>query len=1205
MPVDGTTQSAQVAGMSDRSSQSAAAELADALPNVELEVRHGGRSTLFVLSHVDFLIGTVPGCDLRVPGADLPPVLCLLARRPGGLALRKLAPTQLLLVNGATVSHANLADGDRVTLGAMDIFVRVKISVNLPSVDSSPHKQSREVGSDFDVQAADLENQREELASKRQELADIRRQLYERYQERRDRLAGLQEAVDRAARKIQERKRQLDADELEAQRRRQEDAARRQELEDKSHSLEERARCLEEERRLLADSHAAAQAEAERQLADVQTREAQLASAQQDLERRLRQYQADLVRLDRLHGTLDEREQKLQQQSRDLEAHLVQLQSDSADLEEQVARLDEWRLGMQEESERLARQKVEQDAAGADLAQRAAAVEGQQATLAALRTRVERAREELRVQEQQLDEERLRQDVARQEADAQRQALARLRGELDGTQQLCEQERRQLAERSAVLDTAVSQLRQAQEKLAEQEKTMQEKAQDLDRRAAVLSDQEGVVQGRLQQLSEAQERLDLERQALRERTQALTQTELAREGLQEQLRKRSEELTARHKALTEKMQAYETQAAALEAHREEVERRHQETQAQHVAWQQEQAAHLDTVQAHQHELGRREDHHREQYEQLRNLGREIAAERKALADERTGLRQEQEAWLEAQAQKQAEFNTLRQEAIGLARQLPDVELRAGTALERLTHAREQLRDHLAELHAYTQECRDDLETSQRRLQQEEIRVQEQEQALRRSQEEHRLAMVAFRQQMIGWQGQIVDLKRLLAKDETRLEQRQAQVEEQAKEVGAASEKLAQEAEALQQQQHAVAGQRQEMDRHLVDMREWYRHKLRELAGIDEATAVADGAPAASEVVTLPLVPESDSQVSHGETADQDLDDALIPTGRNILSLTEPVDAGDRTLGDMLIDLELIDRGTLNALLVDARRQRRSLRQVLLASGVVTLYQLALIEAGNVAGLVLGTVRVIDRLRITPHETVYRVFDPRRSCEGVLRHLSEATMQDAVRPDEFRQRFTQAMIASPHVTATLEVLDIDGRPAVLQEWLSGVPSSDWPPLAAAPGVCFRLFTQAALGLDALHKAGLVHGSLDEACIFLTSEGVLKISSACEPVWLRGAAAPEESAEPRDDLQALGRIVSVWCTPTGVRKGGKTKPLPEALVAILFRLAPEGAAGYTSAAELLEDLERASSDVPANAEAWERLLRHVREHATSEAVVRRSA
>ncbi len=277
--------------------------------------------------------------------------------------------------------------------------------------------------------------------------------------------------------------------------------------------------------------------------------------------------------------------------------------------------------------------------------------------------------------------------------------------------------------------------------------------------------------------------------------------------------------------------------------------------------------------------------------------------------------------------------------------------------------------------------------------------------------------------------------------------------------------------------------------------------------------------------------------------------------------------------------------------------------MLLASGAVTLYQLALIEAGNLDGLMLGPVRVIDRLRSTPLETVYRVFDPRRGIEAQLRHLAEAAMQDAVRPDEFRQRFGQAVLADPHLAAVLEVLEINGRPAALEEWLTGLSAADWPPLAAAPGVCYRLLTQAAHGLHAAHRAGLVHGHLSDALVLLNGEGVLKICGLGEPPWLTGQS--EEDANPRSDLRGLGAIVSGWCTPSGVRRGARAKPLPEALVSILYRLNADGESGYPSTAELLADLDQASGSIPANAEAWERLLRYVREHGTPDAALRRSA
>ena len=99
------------------------------------------------------------------------------------------------------------------------------------------------------------------------------------------------------------------------------------------------------------------------------------------------------------------------------------------------------------------------------------------------------------------------------------------------------------------------------------------------------------------------------------------------------------------------------------------------------------------------------------------------------------------------------------------------------------------------------------------------------------------------------------------------------------------------------------------------------------------------------------------------------------------------------------------------------------------------FQLALIEAGNLDGLVLGRLRVMDRLRAGPRESVYRVHDPTR-VEGptrgvfLLRHLAEPEMEDAVRPDEFRQRFAAARDAAhPNLAATVEVLEINGRPAL--------------------------------------------------------------------------------------------------------------------------------------------------------------------------------
>jgi hypothetical protein len=342
------------------------------------------------------------------------------------------------------------------------------------------------------------------------------------------------------------------------------------------------------------------------------------------------------------------------------------------------------------------------------------------------------------------------------------------------------------------------------------------------------------------------------------------------------------------------------------------------------------------------------------------------------------------------------------------------------------------------------------------------------------------------------------------------------------------------------------------------MRQWYRRKLRELTGVN---------------------PPDDE-----------------PAAPGILALTGDVEPGDRALGELLRSMELVDADTLTALLAEARRQRRSLRQLLLAGGYLTLYQMALIEAGNLDGLMLGPVRLIDRLRATPREAVYRVFDPRRGREALLRHLAEEEMQDAVRPDEFRQRFTAAAaVRHPHLAETYELLEVADRPAVLQEWLVGLPGSDWPALAAVPGVWYRLLSQAALGLRTLHEAGLVHGHLSADLVVLTADGVVKLCGVGEPAWLAVPSIETES-DAAGDVAALASLALGWAD-----LGGRSKPFPPALRPLLDRLAAESPEQrFADAAALLDELERVGAEVPANSAAWERLLAHVRQQAVDTAL-----
>jgi chromosome segregation ATPase len=1222
------------------SSRSAAAShVAEGLPEMSLEVGHGtARATRFVVSEAGFLIGTVPGCDLRVPGADTPSVLCLIARRPGGASIRKLAPTQPLLINGKPITKHELVNGDRITVANVELLVQLQKSAattgtTVPAAQGAgpaaleagrqqllqQQEQFRQLVLRFEEdrksfadeaqkqqqqweqrqrsagappqqqptpaglvereravakQEEELAVQRQELAAMRQELSDIRTQLYDRYRERRDRLAGLQESVNVAARKVQERKQQLEADQRELEKSRREEEPKRLELEGQVADLRQARQRFDEDRKLHDARIAEARHEVANRVAECKQREDRLAADRAAFEKDQARFKDDLVRLDRMQAAHDAREKEIETKQRELNQRLEQLHENTREMEEQTVQLDEWHTKLSAIGEKLAKQKAEQETVSQQLGQRAAALEGQQAALASLRTRLERMREEVRQQEQTLAQQRSQQETAEAALQQKQQEVQHLREELEADRTLLDQERRMLADRGVVLDAAVSQLRQAQEKQAADDKRLREQTQALDAASAEHAEAASLLAAHITQYEELHKRLEADRESVRERNLLLTQAEQARETLQEQLRRRSEELGVRQKTLLDQQAQHEADVQALETQREEFQRQHQQVRDGLAGERQQLEQRVQQLDEREAALAAASAKLAKERQKFADAVHEFEEESAEFAQQRMQMDADRQAAEDAAQRARAEAEAARREVLALQQQVPELELRAGTALERLTHAREQMRDHLDEVHTYAGQCRDELDAMRAQLQAEADRLQQQEQGLRHSQDEQRLAVAAFRQQLIDWQGQIADMKRVMAHDESRLEQKQALVAEQARQIGADTVRLAQQTEELQQQQRVVVEKRAVMDRHLVDMREWYRRKLRELAGIKESEDVM-------------LVDEID---------------APMPK-RDILSLTGDVDPIDQKLGDLMRSLGLVEADTLTALLVEARRQRRTLRQVLLASGTVTLYQMALIEAGNLDGLMLGPVRVVDRLGVMPRETVYRVFDPRRGTEALLRHLAESEAHDPVRPDEFRQRFTTALLTHPNIAATLEVLEIAGRPAVLQEWLTGLPSTDWPPLAAVPGVWYRLLLQAAQALGAAHETALLHGHLEPQHLVLTADGVLKVGGFGEPLWLTTVAALGTDAAA--DLLALGRLASAWCGTGNRLKGTRTK-LPQPLQSILNRLLSENAAKRpASAAVLLEDLEQAGAAVPANPEAWDRLVRHIKDNAAPLATLRQSA
>jgi hypothetical protein len=130
-------------------------------------------------------------------------------------------------------------------------------------------------------------------------------------------------------------------------------------------------------------------------------------------------------------------------------------------------------------------------------------------------------------------------------------------------------------------------------------------------------------------------------------------------------------------------------------------------------------------------------------------------------------------------------------------------------------------------------------------------------------------------------------------------------------------------------------------------------------------------------------------------------------------------------------------------------------------------------------------------------------------------------------------------------------------------------------------------------------------------------VLKVTGFGEPPWLAAGPEPME-ASPAADLRMLGQVAFGWSQLAAARKraGVRAKAFPADLAAVIRRLEAEpeppmadtvaADRPYTSATELVADLKRVARETPFSDDAWEKLLRHVAEHAPDgPAALRQSA
>jgi hypothetical protein len=1182
------------------------------LARVRLEARTGnGRALIYEFGGDEFLIGGAAGCDLRLTAAGSPPVAVQLTRRPDGVRVRRVAAGLPVHLNGALLSAGMttpVRDADALTVGGIAIAVRIQdpvaaggpagppgyVSPRFVPLSGSAAEVMSPPAADPDRSDGDGDPDTEEAARRDRNAerpAHRATGAAEADRNRADPARWAEFEAERAA--FQSLKRELGDEQARTAAGLQE-LARLRNLLAADRDIFDKARAtFEAHRAAEADRLGSWEADLTARAAEGARREELLRTARDAFEAERARFRDELGRFERRTAALEDGERELAARTREVEVRSEQLRRDAAEWEETVRLATAEQERLRADAERLDRQRADLDARAAAVADRASQIEAQQAVVAVFRAKLDRGRQDMEREAWQLAAARVRGDESQTELRKRIQEAEELRAALSAVHADAAQERQRLDERDSLLAAGLEEIRVQREAVEAEARRVRDREAELDARTADFAEQAGLLKGHMTQALDLQSRLEADRVALREREAALAQSEEARQAFQEQLRRRSEDLAARAKALDEAARQLAADRAAVGATRGAVESARRTAEDDLAARQQELEVRAADVDRRAADFAEKQQALGRQLARLEDVGAAVAAERKSLSEARAACAAERDQLDRLRARVASDFEALRAQA-------PELDDQTRLALERLAAARDMLRGHLAELNDFARTSRTDLEAARTQVRQDAERHREQHEALDRARDEHRLAVAAFRQQLIEWQGTVADIRRHLSSSENRLDAKAVAAATAATAAADATQKLVAETDRLRREREDLTVRRTEVERHLSDMREWYRKKLRELA---------HGAADREPDLALPRLADT------GEGPP----DAPFPGARP--GPADEPDPGDRQLGELLKSLALVDADTLAALWAEAARQRRTLRHVLLASGAVTLYQLALIEAGNLDALVLGRFRVIDRLRASPKEALYRVFDPTRGGDraappggdraGVylLRHLGEAEGGDGARPEEFRRRFSAARDAAhPHLAAVLEVLDVGGRPAALFEWLTGLFSADWPPFAAHPGCWVRLATMAAAGLDAAHRAGLVHGRLTSDAFLLTPDGALKVTGFGEPAWLAGGGGAPD-ASPAADLRAFGQVLFGWSQLAGKKRVAKSKAFPEALWAVVRRLEADAeppmadtvaiAQPYQSAGELLADLQRVARETPFSDDAWEKLLKHVADNAPDSA------
>jgi len=140
----------------------------------------------------EFLIGAGEGCDLRLGGADIPALFCIIKFGQGVSTIESIESIPILMVNGVAVQSHRLSNGDLIEIGPFQLEYRQEF---VPSNSEMPFEDSAAKTSDNEVEFDLADLSAEELV----DLLEADMNLVEEHEERK------QEGLEALAAEVESR----------------------------------------------------------------------------------------------------------------------------------------------------------------------------------------------------------------------------------------------------------------------------------------------------------------------------------------------------------------------------------------------------------------------------------------------------------------------------------------------------------------------------------------------------------------------------------------------------------------------------------------------------------------------------------------------------------------------------------------------------------------------------------------------------------------------------------------------------------------------------------------------------------------------------------------------------------------------------------------------------------------------------------------